>query len=185
MSDVHVRRNFLAEFADASRADLVFKDSFERFQAEWEARFGWPLFLPLVPADRHHFVALRVPMTDEQAEFDGLVLSLTKILNDSINNQQLLAMGVPEDAGASIAKLGVFLQQQGLPDAEAHLKFLRDLQSLRSAGVGHRKGSKYDKAARAVGIGTKPLADVFTDLLGRAAALLDALRAHLQSPATM
>lgn len=184
MSDVHVKRNFLAEFTDAARADLVFKQSFERLQAEWQARFGWPLFLPLLPADRHHFVALRVPMTNEQAEFDGLVLSLTKILNDSINDKQLMAVGVPEEAGASIAKLAVFLQQQGLPNVDAHIKFLRDLQSLRSTGVGHRKGSKYDKAAAAVGIGAKPLALVFGELLGQAAAFLGELRTYLLAPAT-
>lgn len=184
MSEVHVRRNFLAEFTDASRADLVFKQSFERLQTRWQARFGWPLFLPLASGDLHHLVALRVPMTNEQAEFDGLVLSLTKILNDSINDKQLVAAGVSEDAGASIAKLGVFLQQHGMPDADTHVKFLRDLQSLRSTGVGHRKGSKYEKAAAVVGVGTKPLAQVFGELLGRAAEFLDALQAHLLAPAT-
>lgn len=182
MSDVHVKRNFLAEFTDATRADLVFKDSFARFQAAWQARFGWPLFLPLAPGDVHHLVALRVPMTNEQAEFDGLVLSLTKILNDSINDKQLVSAGVPDDAGASITKLGVFLQHQGMPDT--HVKFLRDLQSLRSSGVGHRKGAKYEKAAAAVGVGTKPLAQVFGDLLGRAAEFLDVLREQLLAPVT-
>lgn len=184
MSDVHVKRNFLAEFTDTSRPDLVFKQFFERFQIDWQARFGWPLFLPLASGDLHHLVALRVPMTNEQAEFDGLVLSLTKILNDSINDKQLVAAGVPEDAGASIAKLGVFLQQHGMADADIHVKFLRDLQSLRSTGVGHRKGSKYEKAAAAVGVGTKPLAQVFSQMLRRAAEFLDAMRAYLLAPAT-
>jgi hypothetical protein len=183
MSDVHIKRSFLAEFTAASRADLVFKQSFETLQTEWLARFGWPLFLPLLPADRHHFVALRIPMTNEQSEFDGLVLSLTKILNDSINEKQLVASGVLDDATASIGKLEVFLKQQNLPNVSAHIKFLRDLQSLRSTGVGHRKGSKYDKAAAAVGIGAKPLAHVFARLLEQASAFLGELRTHLLAPA--
>jgi hypothetical protein len=73
-------------------------------QTEMLKRSVWPAIVkkPLQPADdfgrdsfmsragdMHRLVALRVPMTNEQAEFDGLVLSPTKLLNDSINDKQL------------------------------------------------------------------------------------------------
>src|SRR5947199_4290 len=70
------------------------------------------------------------------------------------------------------------MRSAGFADVDVHVKYLRNLQSLRSTGVGHRKGSGYEKAAAAVGIGTKPLSMVFADLLAGATVLLDALRAH-------
>lgn len=177
MSEVHARRNFLAEFTDASRVDLVFKAAFERFQEEWHERFGWYLFRPLLAGDRHHLVALRVPMTDEQAEFDMLVLSLTKLLIDSINEEQLVVLGIDKDL-KGIAKLEAYLAQEAVADAAVHIKFLRNLQSLRSSGVGHRKGSGYEKAAAAVGVGSMPLSEVFAQLLRGAATVVAALSAH-------
>ena len=41
----------LAEFTDASRADLRFKQAFEEFQEEWPSSEGWQLFLPLSESD--------------------------------------------------------------------------------------------------------------------------------------
>jgi len=55
---------------------------------------------------------------------------------------------------------------------------LRNIQSIRSTGVGHRKGSNYPKAASAIGVGTKPLPVVSADLLHATATLLDNLAAH-------
>lgn len=60
---------------------------FESFQQRWQEVFGWQLFLPLADEDLHFYTALRVPLTDDQAEFDSQILALTKVLVDSINEK--------------------------------------------------------------------------------------------------
>jgi hypothetical protein len=183
ISETNFRRSFLAEFADATSTDHTFKAMFTRFQRDWREKLGWDLFLPLNEGDTHHITAMRTPVTNDQAEFDGLVLSLTKILIDSINEDALLKNGA-EDVTGSIAKLEDYLGKSALPDIATHIKFLRNVQTLRSTGVGHRKGSKYEKAAAAVGIGSKELRDVFDDLLRSASAMLASLRAHFLTSAS-
>jgi hypothetical protein len=184
ISEVNLRRSFLAEFIDPTSPDLIFKNALAALNTAWQKRFGWPLFLPLHAGDEHHWTALHVPTTDEQAEFDGLLLSLTKILIDSINEAELVKHGVSADTTGSIAKLQEFLTVEKLPAADEQVKLLRNIQSLRSAGVGHRKGSSYPKAATAVGVGAKPLSAVFADLLRAATSLLDALGSHFLAEAT-
>lgn len=184
ISEVTFRRSFLAEFTDPTSPDLIFKNALASFNRAWQERFGWPLFLPLHAGDEHHWTAFHVPTTDEQAEFDGLLLSLTKILIDSINEADLVKHGVSAETKGSIAKLQEYLTIRKLPSADEQVKLLRNIQSLRSAGVGHRKGSNYPKAASAIGVGAKPLSAVFADLLRAATALLDALSAHFLATAT-
>lgn len=40
----------------------------------------------------------------------------------------------------------MYLEQLGVADRETCIAFLRDLQAVRSTGVGHRKGKTYEKA---------------------------------------
>jgi len=87
-----------------------------------------------------------VPLQGTQAEFDAQVLALATILCDSINAQALLGEigDTPENRSlGSIARLEKWLEQQPIEDYQAQTEFLRALQSLRSAGSAHRKGSKY------------------------------------------
>ena len=75
---------------------------------------------------------------DAQPEFDSLILSLVKVLIDSINEKELKIESEKDIKG--IGKLEKWFQKQGYTDYEKHIKFLRDLQRLRSTGTGHRKG---------------------------------------------
>jgi len=176
MSAVNFRRSFLGQFADPESPDLLFKYLFRRFGERWAEKFGWDLFRALEEADAHHFRTLRVPLTDDQAELDAQVLSLTKILIDSLNEAQLVAacgLGGADEKG--ISKLARFLEQRPIPQQADHIAFLRDLQELRSSGVAHRKGSKYDRVSARFRIGQQPLPDVFRTILGQAIACLEAL----------
>ncbi len=176
MSEVYFRRSMLAQFTEPKSPDLVFKNVFYRLGKRWAERFGWDLFRPLREGDAHHFRTLRVPLTDDQAEFDGQVLSLTKMLIDSLNESKLVATG--DSAGTDeggISKLASFLEQHPIPQKADHIEFLRDLQALRSSGVAHRKGSKYSRVSARFGIGQQALPDVFRAILRQATACVEAL----------
>lgn len=141
-------RDFRAEFADPTRADLLFKFRLEEFQAAWEKKHGWPFFQRLAPGDEHLLRSLREPLNDDQGEFDSQVLALTKTIVDSLNEKQFASSvkAMPTDA-KGITKLELYLTQRGFSGGDPAIGFLRSLQSLRSTGVGHRKGSSYSKAA--------------------------------------
>lgn len=176
VSRPNYRRSFLGEWADAESADLAFKAQFEHAQEEWATRIGWPIFKPLVPCDEHLFTALHIPLKEDQSEFDAQVLALTKTLVDSLN-EKMLATGVPnlpKDA-KGIAKFERFCATHGLNEMGKHVQFLRDLQELRSSGVGHRKSDNYEKVAAKLNLNERGLRETFDSLLRRATALLDAL----------
>jgi hypothetical protein len=180
ISKVHYRRSILAEETDPSRIDLRFKFKFQAFQEQWQQKHGWYLFSPLTEEDVHMFSTLRLPLTNDQAEFDAQVLALTKTLIDSINGKELekrLSALEPDVRG--ITKLQRYLEAQGIQRVDAEIAFLRNLWELRSSGIGHRKGSKYSKVAKTFGIGQKPLMSVFEDILTEATGLIEKLESQL------
>jgi hypothetical protein len=147
ISTPKLRRDFLGEFADPERPDLLFKYRVEQFNRAWLEKHGWPFFLPLQSEDQHLLIGLREPLTDDQGEFDSQVLALTKLMIDSLNEKQLVAaIGKVPAESKGIDKFELYLQKLSVPDADKAVSFLRDLQALRSTGVGHRKGSGYEKA---------------------------------------
>ena len=173
------RRSFLGEFADADRTDLVFKSVLSTFNRDWSAVYGWPLFKPLSDADSHCLVALHIPLTEDEAEFDSQVLALAKILIESLNEGKLRE-AVPElDPNTKgISKFQKFLQVKGLADCQAHIRFMRNLHDLRH-GAGHRKGAAFERAGAGFGLGEKDAAAVFDGILKRAVELLRYLDCHL------
>jgi hypothetical protein len=172
-------RNMLAEFADPEQPDLTFKAEFSSFGQDWTTKFGWPLFKPLTKDDAHCLSSLRIPLSEEQLEFDQQVQNLTKVLVDSLNDAELeRGLSLPPNT-KSIGKLEPFLKQAGVPGSDPHIKFLRDLQELRSASVAHRKGSNYSKVMQKFGLDKTPKTKVFRGLLINAKDLLAHLRKHL------
>jgi hypothetical protein len=169
-------RHILGEFADPESPDLKFKIELSQFKENWNKIHGWPLLLELSHEDQHLLTALHLPTTGDQAEFDNQVLALTKILVDSLNEAELEKhiSSVPK-GGKGIGKLEGFLQENNNHKVNFIVSFLRNLQALRSTGVGHRKGDNYEKVARRFGICAKNLQQVFGEILTDAIATLIAL----------
>lgn len=183
MSTVNFRRDFLCEFSDPVSPDLFFKELLSCIGEQWLKRFGWNLFLPLAEADAHYLTTLRVPLTDDQAEFDPQVLSIAKLLIDSLNEKQIeaeLDHSIPSEKG--IGKLERLLEKHSIPRWEDHIVFLRDLQTLRSTGVAHRKGSNYKRVLARLQTGQQSYPDIFRTLLGQAINFLQALGVFLEEP---
>jgi hypothetical protein len=179
-SEVHIRRAYCGEFTDPVLSDHVFKQRYQRFQRDWEAKMGWSLFKPLAEDDKHHFKTLRIPLTGDQKEFDEQVLSLAKVLIESINEKGITATGITvAERKQGISKLEECLRVGGMADYEKWIKYLRNLQDLR-AGSAHRKSSKennsYRKAAASFGLHEVSLSEAFSQILIQAVGLLEALR---------
>lgn len=179
ISSVAWKRGFLVEFAEPEKADLLFKYRFELFQSRWIKKFGWPLFIPLATEDQHNYKALRIPLTNDQAEFDSQVLGLAKVFIDSLNDKRLQKVIITKVKDEkSISKFERFLAFKDLTDFQEHIKFMRNLWDLRD-GVGHRKGKKFKKIAVVFQLYERDLMVVFEDILINAIILLQYLEERL------
>lgn len=184
VSQTFFRRQILAEFAESTRAEDIFGRLYRELLVASEEVLGWPLLLPLSGDDRHHLETIRIPSTDEQQELDTLILSMAKILVDSINQRKLRKLIPPErltGVKGSISLLEAVLDVRGVPDRDRHITFLRRLQRLRSSGTAHRKGSTYREIADELGIRRESRKQVFTLLLEQSLELLQFLLSVIRS----
>jgi hypothetical protein len=176
MSETAIRRSFLAEFADPKAADLKFRHAYSRFLHEWEDSRGWSLFREPVGSDAYILQQIRLPLTDSDSEFDETVGRLAKLLCDGIDSAAIQAqLGTKVADEKSIAKLNRWLDAAGYPHRDRDIKYLRDLQELRSAVSAHAKGSGYEKVLTKIFGGSRGRAAI-VQLLERAQLMLDALR---------
>lgn len=142
------------------------------------------MFLPLVKDDEHYFNGLRIPLNNSLTEFEPQVLALTKILVDSLNEEKiensvvLAGHQIPKEVKGSISKFELFLSINGVANQKEILKFLRNLQEVRSKRVAHRKSRDLQKIIDELQIGKKELNKIFEEFLENAISLLEFLRKH-------
>lgn len=179
VSETNFRRSFLAQFTDAQAPDLTFRREYDNIIREWEKVHGWSLFLTPSPGDAHLLDTIRIPVTNSQAELDEQIGNLTKLLVDSLNEKELAAhAGALEEGTKGIGKLASFLETTQFTERQSVVQFLRDLQTLRSTGSAHRKGSGYEKITAKLGVDVTRKPDVVRRILEEAAAALRALRLY-------
>ena len=168
VSETFYKRQILATFADSDQPEHVFKNQYQDLSNTCKKEIGWQFLLPLTKEDSHFFEAIRIPATDEQKDFDEMILGLTKILVDSLNEKELnqfIPSSYLGEIKGSIARLEKALASNNVVGFEKHIKFLRDLQNMRSSGTAHRKGSNYRKIAEEIGIESQSLRTVFEGIL--------------------
>ena len=178
VSKTYFARQLGAQFTNSDRPEHMFKQRYNDLQKASQTHLGWQWLLPLHTADAHHLKSLRIPATDEQRDFDAMVLSLTKILIDSLNEKSLKKLIPFEKQEAvkdkrGIAILDAALRLNNLEGADAHIDFLRKLQDLRSSGSAHRKGRTYLKKAAYFDIENQSLRHVFADIVSSASDTLE------------
>ncbi len=170
-----------AKFTDPEQPDLYFKHKFEAFQEVWFKKFGWYLFKPLSEEDCYHFKSLHIPITNNRKEFDEQILSLTKILIDSLNEKELAkGISIEKENPKGIDKLEGFLNSKNVHFKNI-IEFLRNLQSLRSTSVVHRKSKKskdYQKILNYFYFDNKELQEIFRDILTKAICILNSLEGY-------
>lgn len=166
ISQTNFQRSFMGSFFDPENPEHEFKHKFTKLQGQWLDTYGWELFLPLSEKDAHFFSSIRSMLTNEQSEFDAQILALTKVTIDSVNIKELrklVKIGAPEVK--SIALVEVLLNQMNASNVNHHVSLLRGIQSVRSTGVAHRKGTEYDKAIAKLDINENNYQEEFDHLL--------------------
>ena len=181
ISNTKYQREILGEFEDPTREDLLFKMKLENLNERFDKEIGWKLFKKLAPKDEHHLKTLRIPLTEDQQEFDQQVLSFTKVFVDSINEKEISKFDKKESTGIKgISKLENSFKVIGLKGYEKHIKFLRDLQDLRSSGSAHRKSKNFERISRKLGIVESNLSKVIKDFFIQGIGLVDYLDEHFE-----
>lgn len=186
MSQTFFRQQILAEWVGTDHPEHLFKVEYGELLSRAEKLIGWSILLPLTKEDQHYLQALRIPATNEQRDFDEVILALAKILIESLNERGLnglIEAADRESLKGSISRLQCACEKRGVPDYTEHIQFLRDLQDLRSSGAAHRKGSSYQKIAEKVGINAQSLREVFKGLLIKGLKLVRFLRETVESGA--
>ena len=180
-SEVAHHRNFLVEWVESDRPEHAFEERYRDLAEMCQENLGWQIFLPLESGDEYRIQGLRVPATDEQRDFDGLVLDLATILVDSLNVVRLKSLLPQSQETRGIYLMDALLKNCGADDAREHIAFLHNLQALRSSGSAHRKGGRYASVARRFGVGDQNLRTAFTDILWEAVAFMDYLIAVVEN----
>ena len=178
VSKTYFARQLQAQFTNSDRSEHIFKQRYDNLQKASQKQLGWQWLLPLHTSDDYHLKSLRIPATDEQPDFDAMVLSLTKILIDSLNEKSLRKLIPCEKQEAfkdkkGISLLDAVLHLNNLEGADTHIAFLRKLQNLRSSGSAHRKGRTYSKIAEHFDVENQSLRSVFANILNSASNTLD------------
>ncbi|HDZ17456.1 hypothetical protein LCGC14_0496850 [marine sediment metagenome] len=180
ISKTYWERSFMNRVSPPEMPDLYFKQFFRKFSKYWYEKFGWYLFKPLNELDSHSFSTLHIPLSESPAEFEHQVLSLTKIIIDSINQKELKNRLIKFNKDwKSIDKLIAFFGERGINGYDKHIKFLRNLQSLRSKAVAHRKNREYAKEIKKLNFldfEKKGFINNFIDILQQAIQMLQYLK---------
>ncbi len=171
-------RQMLAKMHESDLPEDAFLRLYQELLSASQEHLGWSILLPLEDDDEHHIQSLRVHANNEQREFDQQVLSLTKILIDSLNEAHLVNLISPKRN--LCGKRGISMLEYALRDCHVdgivrHIGFLRDLQGLRSSGMAHRKGRRYRNVSRRFDMENRDLKEVFVGILNQAVMFLEFL----------
>lgn len=147
-SEVNFKRSFLAEFTEPTNIDLVLKSNYQKLQNNWLSYFGWNLYDPLTAGDQHYFETLRIPLTNDQAEFDKQILAMAKLFVDAISIPSIQHFTGVQDQSKPIPLLECLFQKLNNTGYSAHIDILRKLYEIRSSGIGHRKGKNFSKISK-------------------------------------
>jgi hypothetical protein len=175
ISQTNYQRSFLGNFFDPENPEHQFKYAFAEVQRSCIKKFGWSIFLPLADKDTHFLNSIRSMLTREQSEFDALILAVAKITIDSVNVKELRKHLGQDDESKSIVLLGLFLKSLEIQNHEEFSTFLRGVQSVRSSGVAHRKGTEYDKIIAKLNIDEENYQAEFDEILTKFVCLFETI----------
>lgn len=174
-------RDFLNVATSPEIADVQFKNVYKELNDAWEDKLGWPIFNPLAEGDEYNLENIRIPLSESQEEFDQQVLALNKTIVDSLNEKKIGKEITLTENMKGISKIEEWLKVKGIDGYEQHIAFLRDLQELRSAGTGHRKGKEYQKIAAKFQLSENDKRSDFERILKSAILFIKFLKSSLDS----
>lgn len=196
ISNTAKERWFNGKFCKATFPDLAFKYLFIKFCEDWETKIGWTLFLPLATDDKYRFKTLHcLTQQKKTGDYEDQILSMTKIIIDSLNEKELfyhikfssesvksrmLDLKIKDkEVRGGITKFELFIlsEDKELPDS---IKFLHNLQELRSTTVAHRKSErKTNKCDEYFKVLQRTEQEILEDIFIKASEMLNSLRIFL------
>ena len=157
---------------------MSIKKRYHDLQKVSQEHLGWQWLLPLPPADAHHLQSLNIPETDKQSDFDSLLLSLAKMLIDSLNEEALKKL-IPYEKRDSLKDkscidlLEAVLHLNDLKGSEIHIVFLRKLQNHCSSRSTDPKGQGYLKVVKPLKFRGQNLQHISANILNSASDILE------------
>ena len=152
MTESRWKRDFKATFADPEDPVFILTKSLSEFQEKFKKQFGFEPFLPLNEADKGVHKSLRIPLNNEDQEFEQQIGNLAKLLPDSIDIKSILEKLKQQKAdpqeianltGKKIRSLEFFFTKNGMDISL--IKPLDMIQTLRTHGIAHRRAKDHDK----------------------------------------
>ena len=167
---------------------MRFRKSYEDFLSSWNEKQKWALLHELAPDDNYHIEQLGRLIDNSYSGIDNVALAISKLISDSINDSALRQF-IPDNVSDSVEErdkpkitiLQDYLNHSEYEDSQGHIKFLRDVQSLRSESAAHRKSRKpkaYRKILHRLCPDYRHLIQVADAIYINLADFLDSLRAH-------
>ena len=142
-----IARDFGGLFTHPSTVDRKFIEKYKEINALFIDTLGWYFFRPLQKDDEYNLTSLHVLSKESVKDMDDLALSISKVLIESINEDELKKLITEKSGKKGIDKLEQLFFEKSAKNYEDHIRFLRDLYALRSSGTGHKKGKNYEKNA--------------------------------------
>lgn len=143
---------------------------------------GWPIWRSLAEPTVTEWRALHAPVVDDRAALQDPLLTLSKVLVDSIDSGKLrkALTSPPASDAKSLALLQQYIEQQGgTSDA---VRSLKDLQELRSrGGFAHYAGSGANAVLTRIAGDASTPADTFTRICRNLIDALDSIAETLSS----
>jgi hypothetical protein len=174
-------RNLRAWPADPEMPNLRLKQLYPIANKKWRAQYGWSLWREPHSEDRYVFSQLHVCLDENQTEFDQQNALLAKLLVDLLDEENIVARLKDQEIPAGgINRLELLLTSEGVSDARGIVNPLRTVQSLRSAGAAHAKGTRYAEAMERTGLQGRPLIEASMALFHGAVAFVEGLIALVE-----
>lgn len=162
----------------ASSPDIVrdLRTALGRANDASQSRAGWPLWRPLAEPTATEWTALHPPVVGDRIALQGPLLTLSKVLVDSIDSirlRQVLLTEPPRDA-KSLTLLQQYVDELG--GSNDAVQPLRELQDLRSqGGFAHYTGSSAEKTLTRVAGGATTPAEIFENICVKLIGALDSI----------
>ena len=154
VSETFYRRMVLGEWTSSDQPDILFKQSYNELQRVCDERLGWKILELPGPGDEDRLRSLRVPTVNKEPHLKNLILDLTVLLVELLNQQclkSLIPKGKRNQAKGEISRLEYILSIRKVTEVAKYvcfLKYLRDLRNTYSkAHVERLDDERYKRAA--------------------------------------